>query len=58
VHVEGAVQLPPLPHVCSHTGVVQFESNQPRSHAHVSGAAHAPRTHVCAHCGSTQPSPP
>jgi hypothetical protein len=39
---EGFVQFPPFPHVTSHTGVVQFVSNQPTSHVQVSGARQVP----------------
>lgn len=52
------MQLPPFPHVCAQTGVVQLESNQPAAHAHVSGAAHAPPcAHRCAHSGWRQYGP-
>ena len=53
----GLVQLPPLPHVTEHTGVVQFASNQPGLHKHVSGALHTPWTHVWTHRGTSQVGP-
>lgn len=60
VHVNGPsgfVQLPPLPQVSSHTGVVQLESNQPGVQVHVSGAAQKPWTQVWMHMGVVQLAP-
>jgi hypothetical protein len=53
-HVSPLVQLPPLPHVCEQTVVVQFGSNQPGLQAHVSGAMQKPPCwHCCTHSGSS-----
>jgi hypothetical protein len=58
VQVFGEVQLPPLPHVCSQTGVVQLESNQPAVHEHVSGRMQVPWfAHVCTHVAVVQEEP-
>jgi hypothetical protein len=53
----GLVQLPPLPQVTEHTGVVQLASNHPGLHRHVSGDLHTPCTHVWTHRGTSHVGP-
>ena len=58
VHTSGAVQFPPFPHVMTHTGVVQFGSNQPESQMQVSGCWHNPcAPQSCTHMGRSHRAP-